>query len=278
MRINGKIIKWRRLGEGGFNKTAVSEEPFEQTINGVTFYQYWVIKVPKAFRNEELSRKMNAPSRAVRIWNTLHPETPAIGFREMRGWLAPYKGQVAATDEETALQQLEDYRIHRRVFADACGYKNYLNVDGVIECIDVDVSRHRDSPIGQRIDKEIIELGNPKSVYNPYWQDYTDIHDRPLSVQMTKTLLYLEQQLDANDILDCYLIPEVINTLHRYQRQDLNLSANKLQRIFHNVTQHSQQASDNHSSQRFFSPHTSRPPSETNTVYEDEPSGLCPIS
>ena len=276
MRINGQIVKWRSLGEGGFNKTAVSEEPFELTIDGVSYYQHWVIKKPKAFRTEELSQKMNAPARAVRIWNSLHPNTPAIECQEMRGWLAPYKGSVEATDEEVAMQQLEDYRIHRRVFADACGYKNYLNVDGQIECIDVDVSRHRDSPIGQRIDKEVIEFGQKGSVYNPYWREYMHKYKMPKAVQMTKTLLYLEQKLEANDILDEYLVPEVMNELHDFQRLKAPLTARKLEIIYQRATQ--RQVYSSNSSQSFFSPINPPVCDEEKYYYSDTFDQGCAIS
>lgn len=237
MRINGKIIKWRHLGGGGFNKTSVSEEPFSLTINGKTYHQYWVLKVPRAFGDCELSRKMNAPSRAVRIWNDMHPYSPAIEYPQLGGWLAPYKGSIEATDEETALQQLEDYRLYRRIFADACGYHNYLNVNGKIECIDVDVSHHRNSPLCMRIDDEVIQFGKKNSNYGPYWHQYKTLFHRPKSVQMTKTLLYLEQQLNAEEILDCYLIPEMIDKLHSYERYQRPLCATTLQQLFEQTQQ-----------------------------------------
>ena len=235
MRTNDKIIKWRRLGGGGFNKTYVSTEPFPLTINGITYHQHWVLKVPLAHSDCELNRKMNAPSRAVRIWNSLHSYSPAIECPELGGWLAPYKGSIAATDEEIALQQLEDYRLYRRIFADACGDHNYLNVNGKIECIDVDVSYQPNSPIGKRANDEVIRLGKKDSPYNDYWHDYATFHHRPKSVQMTKTLLYIEQQINAKDILDHYLIPEVIEKLHPYQRNQYPISSTLLKQFFEQV-------------------------------------------
>lgn len=217
MRINGQLVKWLPVGEGSFNKTYISKDVFEYIINGINYKQRWILKNPKKDRVDDLNEEMNDSKRAVRLWNELNSKTPAIELPELGGWLAPYFGDTAAKDIEIAKKQLDLYREHRRIVVDGCGKKNFLSFNGEIIIVDVDQALHSDSPTSERILNEIVELGKKNSVCEKYWDDFSEHHNMPRSVQMIKTLLYLESQLPAIKILDKYIKADVIEKLHDYQ-------------------------------------------------------------
>jgi len=221
MRVDGRIIKWDEVGRGGFNRTFVSQEPFNYEINGVMYCQHWVLKRPMRLASDQLARQMNNATRAVRVWNHLNPNHPAVEVPEQRGWIAPYLGNELATDFEIEQEQVHIYRKSRRVISDACGKNNFLFYKDEPVCIDVDLATHRESPVSKKILNELVELGIKDSVYEDYWSDYANQFHMPKSVQMTKTLLYLESQVAAEDLLDDYITPEVMGRLHHYQLHDI---------------------------------------------------------
>lgn len=224
MRVNGQVIRWNEVGHGAFNKTFVSVDKFNYEVNGVNYYQHWVLKKPMALKNEELPQKMNATSRAVRVWNIINPNYPAVALPKENGWLVPFLGEEESNDAEVEVKQVEIYRSSRRIIADACGYKNFLFFDDDSVCIDVDLATHKDSPTSKRILSELVELGAENSVYEEYWQEYQTKYKMPKSVQMTKTLLYLDSQVPAEKICDHHITIKVMRQLHVYQREGLPIT------------------------------------------------------
>lgn len=231
MKINGKVIRWEKLGKGGYNTTYLSREPFEYEIDGTPYNQRWVLKIPQKDRKDELFGKMNAPERAVRLWNQLNPNLPAIEVPELKGWIAPYINGKQASDEAVVQKQIELYRDHRRIVVDACGDHNFLSFEGEVICVDVDAAVHEQSPISRRIVDEVVELDAEVPNYEDYWHDYATTHQMPKSVQMTKTLLYLDAAIGPERIPDRLITAKNLEKLHTYQQQKKPLTLARFKRI-----------------------------------------------
>ncbi len=74
MRVKGQIIKWDTIGRGGFNRTYVSKDAFDFTINGIHYHQRWILKVPMAHRDDDLNRKrVITPQTLMRLYQITPP-------------------------------------------------------------------------------------------------------------------------------------------------------------------------------------------------------------
>ena len=224
MKVKGQLIKWDKVGEGNYNRTYISKEPFEYEIDGISYFQRWVLKIPKKDGIDDLKQEMNHPKRAVRLWNELNPTHPAVILPSEGGWLAPYLGYTKASDQEIAKTQIEIYRNTRRIIADACGVDNFLLFNGEVVCVDVDAALLANSPTSKRVLREVVEFGDEHSVYKSYWEQYSKNLGMPESVQVTKTLLYLDSQLRATDIQDKHINEKTIKALHEYQINNIPLT------------------------------------------------------
>lgn len=219
MKVNGKNIPSRLLGEGGYNKTYVSLKPFPFEVDGKTYTQRWIKKIPKLNKDDDLFSAMNHAKRAVRLWNELNPKYPAVALPKERGWLAPYIPGKQASDQQVFDKQIEIYRQRRRIVADACGDNNFLLFNGEIFCVDIDQAVIAiGSPVSKRIADDLIEFGHENSVMEDYWDDYEKNDGMVKSVQLTKTLFYLEQQLKPEQILDKYITAPILEKLADYQK------------------------------------------------------------
>ncbi len=232
MRINGQIVRWLPVGEGGFNKTYVSQHSFSYDIDGIAYHQRWVLKVPKKRGQDELTVKMNHSSRAVRLWNELNPSRPAVELPEQGGWLAPYVPGLQASDEAITQKQIELYRDKGRIVVDACGNRNFIAFNGEVICVDVDAAVNLDSPISRRILREVVEIDQDMENYQDYWKTYATYHGMKNAVQMTKTLLYLDNQLKHKIIPKQYISAEILKDLHLYQQQKMPITQVTLERLY----------------------------------------------
>jgi hypothetical protein len=226
MRINGRVVLWDMVGEGGYNRTYISKDSFPYEVNGVIYDQRWVRKIPKIDKQDKLYGEMNDPERAVRLWNELNPELPSVVLPENQGWLAPYLGSKKCTDDNVAQKQIEIYRNTRRIVADACGDGNFLSFDGEIICVDVDAAVHQSSPTSQRITSELLD-----SDYEDYWRYYAEKLGMQKSVTTTKTLLYLDSQLHPDEILDEHITSTTVAKLTRYQLRKIPVTRAVLDRL-----------------------------------------------
>lgn len=211
----GKIIKWKEIGAGTYNKTFVSEKPFAWQVNGKTVTQLWVMKTRKC--NDPL----NHAKRAVRLWNTINPKHPAVLYTEKHSWLAPYiKGQPAS-DDLVQQKLIQIYHDTRLIVWDGCGLGNMLVHNGKAFCVDVDQAFLKDDKTSEEAIKDI---GLKK--FNRYWR-HNQI-EMPKSVATIRTLIYLEKYLKPSDIQNKYLTAKSIDRLYLFEQRKLVISKNDL--------------------------------------------------
>lgn len=215
---DGSIVKWKKLGEGTFNITYLSEEPFSWNIDGQNYFQRWVMKTRKC------DDDLNDTKRAVRLWNLINPNTPAALISEKKSWIAPYMGNTPASDLLIARELIEIYKRTRRVIMDGCGNGNMLLVDDEAFCIDVDQAFGRDSPVSKDGFKDI-----GYKAFDEYWRRYSRGYgSKPKSINVIRTLHYLEQYLKPFDIQNKYLTETSIKRLNLFRLNKLVISKDDL--------------------------------------------------
>ncbi len=249
----GRPVRWLHVGSGTFNVTRISKDPFEYKIDGIPYHQRWVLKKPKWLKDSNKKRVkkdnidylMNRAERAVRIWNELNPDCPAVICPEEDGWLAPYVDGGTPTDEMVAKKQIELYRKKRRIVADGCGPGNFLLKDGEPICVDVDQALHTCSPVSQKVHNELIFFGAAFSrTINEYWDD--ESFYMPRTVAVIKTLFYLESQLPQEEIDNRFITPDIIHALHRYRIYQWPITQQTLRNLLnHNEDEKSHQEVEN---------------------------------
>ncbi|CAM2928783.1 ankyrin repeat domain-containing protein [Legionella worsleiensis] len=176
-----KRTGWNFIGQGTFSQVYLSQN--ELTINGQTCH--WVIKKPR------ISSSLSAPGRVVRKWNETNRERPA--FVSKHGWIAPYMGDVEATDEQIAAALIEIYQRTGHIIADACSPKNFLYHNGAVYCVDFDNAFNRLS----------IESRKISFFTNHHYTLYfkgVEKQGFPISIAVIRALGYLEMQYSSETI------------------------------------------------------------------------------
>jgi len=204
--------KWKELGHGSYNKAYVSEKPL--TISGYT--GLWVLKKPLPVIHK-ISLLMNNKTRAVRKWNLLNPLFPAIECED--GWLAPYIGDVEASDQQVANKLIDIYLRTRIILADACSKSNFLMHLGEVVCIDVDLSLRRGSVASDEFTLSVLHTESLN--FFKYWSE----RGKYLTVSIIRTLIYLEKYIDEADIKDSYISFKVLGKLNVLREKNAVLSA-----------------------------------------------------
>lgn len=211
----GKIIKWKEIGAGTYNKTFVSEKPFTWQVNSAPITQLWVMKTRKC--NDPL----NHAKRAVELWNTINPKHPAVLYSEKNSWLAPYIPGKYASDKQVQQKLIEIYQDTRLIVWDGCGLGNMLVHNGKAFCVDVDQAFLKDDKTSEEAIK-----GIGLKTFNQYWKDYQI--EMPKSVATIRTLIFLEKYLEPADIQNKYLTAETIDRLYLFEQRKLVISKNDL--------------------------------------------------
>ena len=210
--------KWNELGAGSYNKAYVSEKPL--TISGYT--GLWVLKKPLPVVHK-ISLLMNNKTRAVRKWNLLNPLFPAIECED--GWLAPYIGDVEASDQQVANKVIDIYLRTRIILVDACSKCNFLMHLGEVVCIDVDLSLRRGSVASDEFTISVLPIESLE--FFKYWLE----RGKYITVSIIKTLLYLEEYLDEADIKDSYISFKVLGKLNVLRDKNVVLSVAMMEKF-----------------------------------------------
>jgi hypothetical protein len=238
---DGEFVKWELIGDGSFNTTYKSKEPFRYLVNGQSFHQTWIMKIPKKDK-DAFNNTLNDAERAVKLWNEINPKYPAAFLPHNQGWIAPFLGGATPTDKMIAKKMIQIYKKTRRIIADGCGDGNMKLFLDQVFCVDVDQALRRDSAVSQAFYKKVVTFNKKKSGLDSYWKQYEVEYEeeeedtlplRPLSVAVIRTLMYLETQLGADKILDKYITDKTISRLHIFREDkkpileiDLLMAAN----------------------------------------------------
>ncbi|MGQ3890575.1 ankyrin repeat domain-containing protein [Legionella sp. CNM-4043-24] len=191
-----KRTGWIFIGQGAFNRVYRSQK--ELTINGQTCH--WVIKKP-------LKRcSLSKPDRVVNKWNEINPECPAYVSRH--GWIAPFLGNVEATDEQIATALIEIYQRTGHIIADAFSPNNFLEHNGTVYCVDFDNAFKRNS----------IESGKISFFTNNRFKEYFKYPGNqgyPRTLAVIQGLGYLEMQYSS--IEQGFLTVRILQIIANYR-------------------------------------------------------------
>lgn len=210
-----KASKWNLLGTGTYNKVYLSADPL--TIEGYT--SRWVLKIQREHQDEDMSTS----ERALRKWALLNPEFPA--WRTHQGWISPYLGDVAASDEQVATKLIDIYRRTRQIIADACKVRNFLFHEGRVICVDVDLALRRGSRLTERF------LSGATKNLCGHWE-YWAIHGMPKTTVVLRTLFYVQQHCSDHVIKDDYISASMFSKVRLFQQRHLALTVQILDILF----------------------------------------------
>lgn len=210
--------QWDFIGKGSYNSVSVSKENL--TING--YSGRWVLKIPKC------SDYISMSNRAVRKWNDLNPNYPALITKN--GWIAPYIGNTPASDRQIANKLIDIYRRTRNIVGDAgAAGNNFLVHNGEVICVDVDHAFRRGS-----FATDLFEAATNPGYHNFLNKCLKNGYEK--TVNVIKTLFYLEKNISNGDIHDKYLTTNVITKLHAYRYQNKAITVDILNTILDIVT------------------------------------------
>lgn len=197
---------WNLIGKGTYNHAYLSNRAL--TINGYT--GSWVWKIPR-----DATEPLSAKARAVRKWNLHNPMFPAIELST--GWIAPYLGNIGATDEQTAIKVIDIYKRTRTLLIDACVKNNFLVYQGHPVCIDMDFSFRRGS-----IASDDYMRTNAATI-PPFLTKCND--NKPRTASIIRTLLYLEKMCSERDIREEHITRNVLIKLRSFRVQGKPIDA-----------------------------------------------------
>jgi len=158
------------------------------------------------------------------ILDTLRLDRPSI--------IMPFIGSELPTDQQIAAKVLEVYIRTKNIILDACIPGNMLLFQDEIICIDLDFAIQRESLVS----KEYLDEPSNMSAYEPFWDDYLDKGINTDSVEMIRTLCYLEAHIAAHEIIDIYLTPEVIHKLNICREKRIHLSRLDIESLVEMIT------------------------------------------
>lgn len=184
----------------------------------------------KVFKERRHNDILSEANRAVRKWNEFNPIFPAwvvdgdwscqyLGRIVLGGWVAPYLGNVPANDEQIALKVVDIYRNTRNIVADACGLMNFLFYEGNAVCIDVDLAckMKRQSFASDDMFENCFGIGE----MGQYWKKCGVF--KPKTVEIIKTLFFLEDCLNVTQIDNAFLTPEIIGIFNEYRKLNVRI-------------------------------------------------------
>ncbi|KTC98177.1 hypothetical protein [Legionella erythra] len=188
-----KKPEWLALGRGSYNRVWRSAAPDKSGL-------YRVLKYPLPSKDNCINA-LNHNLRGVRLWNEINPSSQTglpEAITSQSGWIAPYIANARqATDEEAANKVVAIYQATRRIVFDAATQGNVLTcVDtGEVMVVDVDLALNlRNSTASLNFAKNLHER------FEQYWNDPDLKINMTTTLEITKNLLYLEEQLSSTDI------------------------------------------------------------------------------
>jgi ankyrin repeat protein len=193
--------QWIFLQKGTYNRVSVSTNDF--TLGRYT--GPWVLKTPLS-----CDTALSESRRAVRKWNSLNPKYPA--YRTKTGWIAPYLGNIPASDEQIANKLIDIYRQTRNIIFDAYVDNNFLLYNGEVICIDVDQSLRRGS-----IASDDWRSKNSLCFEQHLKRKSSDGYH--LRIAVIETLLYLEEKLPEDKIKEEYITASMVAKLHNFRHE-----------------------------------------------------------
>ena len=225
------LTQWKRLGKGGYNTSYLSDKVY--TIEGHTCR--WVFKKPTKFAEStvfETSLIVNTPERAIRKWQLINPHYPA--WRISNGWIAPYmeptnKKTKSASDKKIAHKLIKIYQATGNVIADACGINNFLVSGDEVVCIDVDLAVQQDSDGSEYARSMIIN----QPTFDDYLDQYEKNSNKRRTVDVTKTLLYLDREACDFPLKKEHITAKMIDTLHGFRERKAALTAHTMDMLWH---------------------------------------------
>ncbi len=186
---------WKVLGHGSYNRVWKSTNP-SALLKETTYQGPWILKNPiKA--NSPVLNAMNDPKRSVRLWNEINPSLLA-GLHKS-GWVAPFLDNTRpSTDEETAQKCIEIYKATRRIVVDAASQGNFLTHKDSkeVRLVDMDLALKRTNS-----QASLDFSANLDERFESYWSDKTLLKTMPKSIEVTRNLLFLEDNL-SSDLID----------------------------------------------------------------------------
>lgn len=188
-----KKPEWLALGRGSYNRVWRSAAPDQSGL-------YRVLKYPLPSKDNCINA-LSHNLRGVRLWNEINPSSQTglpEAITSQSGWIAPYIANARqATDEEAANKVLAIYQATRRIVFDAATHGNVLTcVDtGDVMVVDVDLALNlRNSSASLNFAETLHER------FEQYWNDPDLNKSMPKTLEITKNLLFLEEQLSNTDI------------------------------------------------------------------------------
>ncbi|MFC7782141.1 hypothetical protein [Legionella taurinensis] len=188
-----KKSHWLVLGNGSYNRVWRSAAPDKSGI-------YRVLKYPLP-SNDSCVTALSHNQRGVRLWNEINsPSRTGLpeAITSQSGWIAPYIANTRpATDEETANKVVEVYQATRRIVLDAATRGNVLTrLDtGEVIVVDVDLALNlRNSTASLNFAETLHER------FQSYWNDPDLNKNMPNTLEVTRNLIFLEEQLSSKDI------------------------------------------------------------------------------
>lgn len=188
-----KKLQWLALGNGSYNRVWRSTEPDRAGL-------YRVLKYP-LLSNDSCVNALSHNQRGVRLWNEINsPSRTGLpeAITSQSGWIAPYIANTRpATDEETANKVVEVYQATRRIVLDAATRGNVLTrLDtGEVIVVDVDLALNlRNSTASLNFAENLHER------FQNYWNDLDLNKNMPNTLEVTRNLIFLEEQLPSRDI------------------------------------------------------------------------------
>lgn len=183
---------WTSYGSGGYNRVWKSNFNSPQRLVEEESYQGpWILKYPITSKNTVLN-EMNNPIRAVRLFNELNPKLPKAGLYKL-GWVGPFIANARqSTDKEIAHKLIEIYSEYRRIVVDAATEGNFLtgNDDQEVNIVDVDLALKRSNSFAS-----FEYAKNLENRFASYWSDPVLNKTMPITLEVTRNLLFLEDHL-----------------------------------------------------------------------------------
>jgi hypothetical protein len=203
---------WVSIGHGSYNTSWVSNFAPAILVPTSDYEGPWVLKYPIVSKDKPILNAMNAPERAIRVWNEINHKLPTAGGYKL-GWVAPYIANTrSSTDGEIANKLIELFNHNRRIVVDAATKGNFLTKldTGEVILVDMDLALKRS--------KSVASMNFAKDLsarFDTYWNEPALKASMPLTLLITQNLLYFEDQLSIDCIND--LCEQKIITLDNIQ-------------------------------------------------------------
>ena len=119
------------------------------------------------------------------------------------------------------------YKRTRTIITDAASPGNFIINQNAAIPVDFDLAFRSGSPATDKnIKNEKISLFNQN-----FWNDYTKRNIKPRTTATLRTLVYLDENMQADEIKDEYITPQIIERLHSFRVKNETLSTAIMERL-----------------------------------------------